>query len=272
MPVKQLRCDFFFNDLNLGGFSESFATTLQDYEAAMAKCLALRPLRVACLGASAFMIYIRVSDMLVQRDSRVQKISFDDGRNLSAVGGSASSDLSLLIRYDSSPFGFRLHYMRGFPDTCESDSGVYTPTTTFRNNLNLYLGSILDGTWAIRQKDQTLNPLHLITAATQDLVTGNVTVTTADPHAFPLDKPILIRGVRGATQINGRWALVGNAPANQFRIQVNRIIDPYVSGGTVQLLGYTLQPIVGQNVLRITHRIAGGPFGRRRGRRRVKRR
>lgn len=271
--AKQIRATFFFKDTNGYGWSESLDNTLQDLTAVRDRAATLAPLRVQMLGTTANLVYIRVSDQLIRRDSRIIRLSYADGHNNdSSVAGCASATLALLIRFEASELSRRLIYVKGFPDNCESDSGAYTPTVKFRAALENWLTEIVGNNWAIRSKDPGLNPAHLITGLTQDLVTGNVTVTTGDAHGFAIDKPITISGVRGAIQMNGVWNLAAVSTPTTFRVHMTQIIDPYTSGGVARLLGYSNNPITGQAVLRVSHRIAGRPFDSPRGRRRGKKR
>lgn len=272
MPM-QIRAQFFFKDLNGFGWSEALDSTLQNMTAVFNKAVALIPLRVQMLGTTSYLQYVRVSDQLVKRDSLIASITYGDGRNTdTSVAGSASANLALLLRLTASDTSRRLMYIKGFPDNCESDSGVYTPTVKFRAAISNWKDSVLDGSWAVRSKDDALNPPHLITAATQDNVTGNVTITTADAHGFSIDKPIAIAGVKGATQLNGRWSIQAITSPTAFRLHLTAIIDPYVQAGTARLLGFAINPILTMQLLRVTHRIAGRPFDSPRGRRRGKKR
>jgi len=266
-----IRATFFFKDTNNYGWSETIHNLAQDLTQVMTRAASLGISRRNLLGDSARLVFIRVSDDLVKRDSRVTQIPIGD--QVTRLGAATAADIAntnLVVRMETdSPIKRRTLYMRGIPDNIVTNSGRYTPDGGFANAFELWAAKILGDSWALRTRDGT-QPPHNITLALQDPATGLVTITTADAHGFALTEGILITGARGATQINGTFVPFSIPSATTFVIKLSQLIQPYSGNGVVRKLGYVLGAITDSQVMRVSHRIAGRPFDSPVGRRRAR--
>lgn len=265
-----IRATFFFEDVNKHGWSETIHNLAADLTTAKTRANNLMRHRRNCLGSSARITYIRVSDDLVKRDSEV--IINPVGDQLSRVGPATQADIantSLVVRIQANPLARRTLYMRGIPDDCVTNSGQYSPSPSFVNAFDSWAFSLIQDQWACRSRDGT-TPRHNITSVTQDAVTGLVTLTTGTPHGVVMGVPFVIRGVKVGTALNGTWLPVAIVDTDTLRIILKTILPAGVNQGTIALLGYTLAPIIDAKVVRVSHRISGRPFDSPRGRRKAR--
>lgn len=265
MPI--IRATFFFEDDNKHGWTETIHTQKPDLTTAIAAARALADLRRNCLGDTARITYIRVSDDLVKRDSKIHTVPSGDGTTRTT--GATAADIAntaVIVRIEASPLARRTLYMRGVPDEVVTRSGKYTPTGGFSNSFDMWANDLIINNWACRSRDGT-NPLHTITDITQVAATGVVTITTIDAHLFELNTPFVVRGVRGAKVVNGTWTPFSIPSATTVTIKITSLIGTYTGGGTAAKLGYILAPITDVKVIRVSHRNAGRPFDSPRGRR-----
>lgn len=268
MPL--IRGTFFFEDNNKHGWSETIFTNKADLTLAVNAANSLMQFRRSCLGAGVRISYVRVSDDLEKRDSRIITVPIADGGT--RVGDPASADIantSLIVRIEALPKVRRTLYMRGLPDNCVTDSGKFTPTPQFVFNFDNWAARLIDDGWSCRTRDGTA-PLHNIVGITQVGATGVVTIQTFTPHLLELGKPFVIRGVKGAQQVNGTWLPFAIPSGDTVTIKLNVLIGTWIGQGTLAKLTYVLHPITDVKVIRVSHRISGRPFDSPVGRRRAR--
>lgn len=268
MPI--CRATFFFKDTNNHGWTETIHSLKADLTSTLTAAKALLTLRVECLGSTAALDFVRVSDDLVKRDSKIYKVPARDGTPKSlGIGNADIANTCLVVRLDANPLTRRTLYMRGVPDAIVDFSGVYTPSPSFRTAFDAWLAQLKSDGWACRGKDGTIVPA-VISLITQNPVTGQVTISTATPHGFAVNQAVTIKGVKGATSVNGSWNVFNVLTTTSFTIQTNVLLANWLGGGTVSRLGFTLAAITDGVVMRCGERKAGrffdSPVGRRRAR------
>lgn len=270
MAVR-LRATFFFKDSNGYGWTETIHSQKPDLTSIMAAAKDLIVPRRNMLGNTAYLVFIRVSDDLVKRDSLIYQVPAGDQQSRGSPEGSADiANTSLVVRLQSNPTVRRTLFMRGVPDGIVTQSGKYTPSGAFDQAFTDWLALLQTGQWACRTKDNAVLP-HVITNVVQDLATTNTTITTLDNHGLTVQDPVTITGVRGAKEVNGTWPLFSVPTPTSVIIKVPRIVSPYGGGGLLAKIGFLLFPIVDGEVRRVSHRIAGRPFDSPVGRRKARR-
>jgi hypothetical protein len=268
--MAQIRATFFFKDDNDYGWTETIHNNAGDLRTAMVKAQALVPVRTACMGLTASLVYIRVSDDLVKRDSLVFQVPVANSRNKPFdAGDSDIANTCLLIRLEASALIRRSLYMRGIPDNVVVKSGQFVATPGFQQALVQWGAKlVLDG-WSIRSKDP-LSPTVAINNVVQVPATGVVTITTGAPHLLALPAIATIRGVRGSVEVDGSWQVLGIIDATNFTIQLHQLIRPWTGGGSVSKNQYLITGINNVIAVRASHRISGRPFDSPRGRRKAR--
>lgn len=262
------RATFFFKDTNGYGWTETIHNNKSTLTDVLDEARSLLPLRVALLGNTANLVYIRVSDDVVFRDSQVYLVpSGDQSTRFSAAGGADPANTCLVTRLTADATHRRTLYLRGLPDACVTLSGKYTPTPDFQNAFLQWAASIIDGFWSLKSKTRLLVPVA-ISAAAQTVPSGLVLVTCVAPHGLTATNGVVITGVRGATQINGTWQVLNVPTPISFTIQLNVIMSTYVAGGSASPVGFILNPLTKVSAERISKRAAGRPFDSPHGRRR----
>jgi hypothetical protein len=262
------RATFFFKDTNQHGWTETIHSQKSDLPSVLTAAKAVVPLRVKCLGQSSRLVYVRVSDDLVVRDSQVYVVPLDDQVPKNPdLGTSDPANTSLVVRLQASSLVRRTLYMRGLPDNIVEDAGHYSPTPLFSANFALWVSQLVSDSWAIKTVDRLIVQ-HIITSVAQDVVTGRITVTTLDAHGLTLTSGVQIKGAKGAVAINGLHPIYALPSALSFVINSTVIIPAYLGGGLAAIPGYVLAQITQGTPVRIGERKAGRPFDSPVGRRR----
>jgi hypothetical protein len=266
MPI--IRASFFYVDDRGAGWSESYHNTLTTLAGVLTQAKSLLPLRVALLGGSSALQFVRVSDDEQKRDSQIFRVPSNQQRSTTyKLNGSDPGNTSLPVRLDATDKVRRTVYMRGLPDVLVQDGGFWAPDGTWVGAWNLYLAELIGKGWAIKARTALVAPVN-VTGALQTLPGGVVTVTTAAAHGLVQGDYATISGVQGAKIINGTFAVVGPTTGTTFPIQLNSIMPAYTGLGTVNKLAYSLKSIAGGSYpLTVSERKAGRPFSSPRGRR-----
>ena len=268
--MPQIRATFFFKDDGGFGWSETIHSSKATLASVETSAIALASRRIACMGNSSHLVFLRISDDLVRRDSLIDKISPGSTTNPNpAAGGSDSANLCLLIALKSGSMVRRSLYMRGIPDNCVTDSGQFTPSGPFTNAFNSWSQMILADGWAIRSRDP-LAPTAVIVGLTQAPGTGLITVTTLLPHGFQPNDSVSITQVKGATTANGSWSIFSVPSTTTFTFGSFQLLPPWQGGGLARKGAFTINQIDTVQANRVSHRISGRPFDAPRGRRKAR--
>jgi hypothetical protein len=274
MPL--IRATFMFKDTNGAGWSETIYNIASDLPSAIVKGKVLYPLRINCLGGDSSLNEIRFSDDLVKRDSQIIIIPPGDKTNLRTVTSQfASNDLVCrvegLSQGSTPPYTVRRSLaLRGLPTSVQGPAGVYIANNGgFNQNLNAFFAELVNGGWAIRYRDKTVVQYQLNTVV-QNAATGIVTITTQLPFTVSPNDVVNIRGVIGATEINGLWKVVSYTAPSTFTILLRQIMHTYLGAGIVNLNPYLLAPISQSFPIRTNTHRAGRPYDALRGRRKAR--
>ena len=267
--MPQLRATFFFKDSGGYGWSETIHSTKPDLTACLAAASSLAAFRISCLGGTSYLPFVRVSDDEVKRDSLIFKVPPGDMFNTSAAGTSSDiANTSLTVRLSSTPLRRRTLYMRGIPDDVVKNSGLYTPSQNFQGAFDQWFIQLKTDAWAIRGKSGVALP-HTIGLIAQNGTSGDIAVTTLDPHGLAQNDTIVIRGVKGATALNGTWRVFHVTDTTNFTLKSQSILKIWTGQGTVTKQAMDLLNITDGEIMGVSHRIAGRPFDSHRGRRKA---
>jgi hypothetical protein len=268
-----MRATFFYKDSNGFGWTETFHNNLATYAGVIAQVQRLMPLRLALLGSNASLVYVRVSDDDVTRDSQVISIAESVGVG-TWRGVSALADVCLLVRCTPNPATTaqvrKILSMRGIPKAVLGAGDVYTPISAWNVAFRNWADEIANGAWCIKATDRLIVP-QVITNVAQVVATGVTTINTAGNHGLLPGGGVRISGVSGASQVNGVWNVLGTPSLTSFTIQVPLIVGAYVGGGTARGIGYRLWVIFNVKDERVSERKAGRPFDSPHGRRKRRR-
>lgn len=222
--------------------------------------------RIRCSGRETYLRYVRWSEEGVFRDSF--------GRTYSGYGLQGDStrvsdepNTALLMRWrDAAGTRVKQQFLRGVWDSVVDNGGNYTPTAAFTAAINSYIAEVTNGSWGWYGKfNNIVSPILSVTQDASGLV--NIVLTNnVFPGPFPQSTMVRIRGVQGATQINGQH-LIKATDATHAMTQRRIAIFPYTALG--QLTYQTKQLIVTTigAPQRIVNRKVGGVFYHSRGRR-----
>lgn len=267
MPVL-MRATFFFKDTNGYGWTETIHSKKDGITTTLAAAVSLLPLRRDLLGSTAFIDFVRVSDDLIKRDSKIYVVPPGDrGTRISAQTGADIANTNLVVRLDADPTHRRTLYMRGVPDEAVITSGKYVPNDVFQAAFETWVRELVTNDWAVRSRDNLVT-VFAISGYTFNAVNGTVTFTTVGNHNFGVNTAVTIQNLANSARLRGNWAIFGIPTATTFDIKVNFIPPAYSGGGQVSRIAYVLNNIVTGEVRRASHRITGGPFDRPRGRKR----
>jgi hypothetical protein len=276
-----IRATWFFKDDAGYGWTESLhlqssVATLAD---ALKAAISLGDIRRKMMGQGVLLYYIRVSDDLVRGDSMIYQVPLGNVGNTSThAGNHDNANLCILFSFRNADGITRApYYVRGQEDDV-IQNGKYVGTASFVQNASDWYNNIitvaplLTNPWGIKKKDP-LNIPHDIIAVVQDPATGIVTITTSTPTPYAANTAITIRGMKGAIQLNGNWAIRALVNPSQFTIVLNRLMGFPTAFGSVSGIGFTIVPINSIQLRRAGHRIAGrpsdSPVGRRKRRART---
>lgn len=264
MPVAP-RATFFFKDGNYG-WTETYHSLKPDLTATMTAARALIPLRVACMGVSAHMPFVRVSDDLIKRDSMIFPVPPGDQFNKAGASIGTSPNVCLNVRLEATTIIRRNLSMRGIPANLLGFGGSLEMSADFLTSFRAYGQKLLSDDWAVKGADRLITKYD-ISNVVQDIANGDVTVTTFLPHGLDVNDPVTIRGLTGSKFLNGNWALFAVPSTTTVKIKMNRILVPWTGGGTISKAGFLLSRITKVTERDISHRNAGRPFDSPRGRR-----
>jgi len=267
MPM--LRATMVFEDDNKHGWTETYYNKAAGTVSGMlAVAKTLMNKRKELNGDTARIAYIRVSDDLVKRDSLLAVIP-DGSGTTQGFGGvpSESANYAVKVRLDAlDPTKHGRIFLSGIPDECTDNAGKFIPTTRWRAMFNNFKATLIQDRWAIKNKSGTV-PVRNIVGFTQDLETGNVTITTNVAHGFVQDDGIVIHNT-GIPALNGTWKVLAGGEANTFKIKTSQILPGFFGLGTVSKIDFDLYEINDATFLGGTHRNRGrfldSPVGRRR--------
>lgn len=267
MPVP--RATFFFKNNNGAGWSETLFIAVADLDIALERAKVIASWRVNCQGVGSRLEFIRVSDDLVKRDSKIYPVPAGDQTSHKRESGDADiASTCLLVRCESGVVKRRSLFLRGVPDDITKDNGRYRPSAEFQQAFDQYVAAVKANNGSIKVR-KGIGVLYNISNVSSADANGNVTITTSAPNDFVPNDVVNIRGVLGATQVRGLQRVLTAPTTTTFTIRVNRIVRPYIGGGNVQHNDYELFSINNMVPVRCSHHNAGRPFDSPRGRRLV---
>jgi hypothetical protein len=221
------------------------------------------------MGTTSSLNKVRISDDLVFRDSSLYYVPVGNQTHKSATaGGSAFSDVCVIVNLRATSTSRRTLFMRGFPDGIEVDSGTLVPTPDWQAAFNAWTTELIASSWAIKSRNNLVLPAQ-VTNAVQAFPSGIVTVTCAAAPGFVVGDGVTFSGVRGAGQLNGTFEVLSVA-GSAFTVQLTVIMGTYTGAGSVIKISKILNAITSATAERVGDRKAGVPFDRRRGRRKVR--
>lgn len=267
------------------GWTESYVDVgAVNFQGTEAKTLQLITVRRRALASNVQLDHVRLSDILVERDSRQVEIPTNKGKG--AINDFTEHPHTRVIcRCDSGDKYRKVVYVGGVPDgSIQSDAGFMDVIDPARSKIEDFL-AYLNNQWGfvVRDKEpkQTAAPnaplYGEIRTVLKDAGTGEVTIVTKQPHLMTANSYVNITGVKGM-RINGIHPMKLGTPAvadefilTDFGSLVNKEAEGiFVGGGKWRAHAPKAVMIDKGRVERVGGRKTGSPFDRPHGRARTR--
>ncbi len=269
--AETYKINFFFK-ARLWGWSETYYAEYADIRAALDSAKEVVPHRVLLLGGTEDvknprLEKIRVSNVVIQRDSLVEQVALANSYNDSGLLLADNPNLCLLVRCEATDLYRRQLYLSGFPDLLCSDQ-IYQPIGAYPANFQTFADTLIARGWGIYARNRA-EPI--VTIFSIDRTEGGlVEVTTEAPHGLTAGKLVQIRSAPGTIGIRGIHFVLASPTANRFMF-VGTYGGMYRGGGTAQRVRHSLQRFTRLQIVGIGRKGRGrptdSPVGRRRRRR-----
>jgi len=204
-----------FFEQGKSGWTETWYTSAAGHTQAAERWFAeLSSPRIAMCGNNVKITALRVSDILIDRDSRLE------GANLFAAQNPPADypGLGVLVNIHSTPIYYRSQIFRGPPDDwiLTDESGRPYPSATWRMKFDAFRARLVGHSWAIRVCDRgdLTNPASQIKTVA-DTGLGLLTITTTAAHNLTPGARIKIKGATGASAV-GVWT---KTPRGEYQVQ-----------------------------------------------------
>ena len=256
------RVSFFFSaqvGKKTGGWSTNFWNNASDLSAVQTAAVALAKALLNLTGYGVAQTAIRIQDL-----SSFRAVQLLDGVGSSAViaGNTANMDYpttALLMQLQGPAKYVARYWLRGIPDSCTDQGGVFTPPAFFSRYLNQLASILTSGGngWVIRSQDKGQTKT-LITAATA------AGVITAPAHGLATQDTVRIARTHGIAGLNKIWKIqkVDNDTFQLLPATAGMLVGTLTPPpGTVQKQVPLYQGIFAQTPLRISKHNVGRPFG-----------
>jgi hypothetical protein len=269
----RFKVNFFFQ-VNNAGWSETYYNTAATGDDLVPLVLRLGNQRSFLLADNAVFNYVRISDDEVQRD--VVPFAIPSPWTIPLVtprwGDSDQPFTALLVRLSAGALYRRPLFLRGIPDSMTHTVNGWDPTGPYITAFNRFIALLVSDGWALRVQDKDINPFKPVLGI-NSLVPLQLNVVN---HGLVAGDTVRISRTRGIpvanvpySGVNGLRRVLSVQDANNFTT-VAVFPTPqgqYTDGGTVHKIALKLVRITLGQILRLTHRIVGRPFGQPRGRR-----
>lgn len=265
-----------FFELGCMGWSESLYVDATTHNDALFVAQLYRADRVNMLSKPGRMTFIRISDNAIQGDAQLTAIPKKDGQAFALPFPSAAAWQTALVRMNTNDFLNRRNmFLRGIPDSDEGNRVDFPPGglklgAAFQKAFNIWKLGLKTTGWKFLGIDATV-PFQQITNITA-VLPGVPIILTVDAHGIPDGSKVLVRGVQGMKGINTQWFVtVPSANLLSLVNSENEVTGVHKFGGEVRLTTIIPHLIDVANVIKLTHRQTGRPFGLAVGRRKRQR-
>jgi len=244
--------------------SKSFSLSQSE---AMAKMLALLPKRVRFTDPAVVMEAIRVSDTSNPQAVLIKTV----GTALDKSATTVDMINTAVLVTQTSIGGRRKMYLRGVRDAQTNPGSAPQITAQLKSAIDEWGMFLKDNDFCTYQLNQTNNPKRPISNVS--LSNQRVLITTTVAHGFSNGQKVYVGKVASSPVVNGYW-LVDNATSSSFTlVGSNNTLEEIIwlpGGGYVRGTDKTSNFIGQTDIVRLTTRRAGRPFGLSSGSRRKK--
>jgi hypothetical protein len=270
--MPDYKVSWFFKQRTYGWSETFYITKANSLEVGNAVAFVIAK-RVAMLGgaigdnSSPYLSEIRVSDVAIQRDSRVLHVSPADGAPANPVGFADNPNLAILLDWYSGDLYRRQQYLRGNPDSLVAANGIKVPLPVWDNLFTAWKNIVIAQQFGILATTRPPEATAILIENFVYAVDTPVQMISTAPHGLVDQDTVRIINAPGTTGLRGSWVVKVVNPTTVSLLGTTGLHGAYKGGGKFYKKVFTVKPFTKCDVVEATHRITGSPFDRPRGRR-----